>query len=351
MNEDGPVRAGPSPELLISRAGVLGKLVLNRPAALNALSLDMCRAMDAQLHEWLREDGVEAVVIRQAGARAFSAGGDVRQLYGQSVAERQRFWRAEYRLDALIRRYRKPYIAFVDGIVMGGGFGVSGHGSHRVLTENALFAMPETAIGMVPDVGSSYVLARMPGALGLYLGLTGARLKTADALYAGFGTHLVAREHLDALEAGLSAGGLVDDMLARFAARSAPAPLADRRAEIDRHFGADTIEAVVAGLERSASAFARETLEALKMKSPLSLKLAFRLLRESRDRTFEDCLGAEWRIVSRLHEGSDFDEGVRALIIDKDGAPRWRHSTLDQVSDEAVEHFFAPRPGDGLDLG
>ncbi len=347
----GPIMVMEEADILVSRVGCLGKIVLNRPKALNALSLEMCHAMAAQLHVWAADGGVKVVLVRQAGERAFCAGGDVRRLVEEGPRYQLDFWRTEYRLNALVRHYRKPYVAVVDGIVMGGGVGVSVHGSHRVVSEHVVFAMPETAIGMFPDVGSSYVLARMPGEVGLYLGLTGARLKAADALHCGYATHHVARARLDALEAELAEGaGSVDGVLARFAVDPGPPPLAGPRADIDRHFAGQSVEAIVAGLAADGSPFARDTLAALAGKSPLSLKLTHRLLREARSSSFDDCLRREWRVVSRLSEASDFAEGVRALIVDKDNRPRWNPATLGEVSDDLVARYFAPRPGDELDL-
>jgi enoyl-CoA hydratase len=339
------------PEILIAREGRVGRFVLNRPKALNALTLSMVHAMDEALRAWAADDGVEAVVIRQAGERAFCAGGDVRRLAGEGVALQHRFWRDEYRLNALLRRYPKPCLALVDGIVMGGGVGVSIHGSHRILSENVVFAMPETAIGMIPDVGVSYELARMPGALGLYLGLTGARLGLADALHVGFGTHAMRRADLDAAEEAIAADGAaaIPAVIARYALDPGSSALAGRRAEIDRHFDRPSVEAVFESLAADPGAFAGETLKGLRTKSPTSLKLAFRLIREARDKSFEDCLRAEWAVVSHLHEATDFAEGVRALLIDKDNNPRWNPPDLAGVSEAALARSFSP-PDVPLDL-
>jgi enoyl-CoA hydratase len=338
--------------VLISREGRIGKVTLNRLKALNALTLDMCHSVEDALRAWAGDDRVEAVIIRQTGDRAFCAGGDVRQLFDGGVGLQHRFWRDEYRLNALIRRYPKPYVAFVDGIVMGGGVGVSLHGSHRIVTEKVIFAMPETAIGMIPDVGASHDLARMPGEIGLYLGMTGAKLGTADSICAGFGTHAVSRAALDDVERAIAKGGAaaIDATLAANAFEPGQPSILARRAEIDRHFGYDSAEAVFAGLAADPSDFARETLKTLETKSPTSLKLAFRLIREARSKSFEDCLRTEWSVVCRLHEASDFAEGVRALIIDKDNTPRWNPPRLAEVSDEAIARSFAPPPGAPLDL-
>jgi enoyl-CoA hydratase len=295
---------------------------------------------------------VEAVIVRQAGDRAFCAGGDVRALIEAGVELQHRFWRDEYRMNALIRRYRKPYVAFIDGIVMGGGVGVSIHGSHRVVSEHVVFAMPECAIGMIPDVGASHDLARMPGAIGLYLGLTGARLKAADCLHVGFATHAVPRAMLDAVEAEIAFGGAasIDVVLARHAFDPGPAPIAGLRSEIDRHFDQPSVEAIFRSLAADPGEFARETLKTLGTKSPTSLKLSFRLIREARSKSVEDCLRAEWGLVSRLHEAGDFAEGVRALLIDKDNNPRWNPPGLAETSDAVIARSFTPPPGAPLDL-
>src|SRR5438105_4141701 len=274
-------------DILVSRMGRIGKLVLNRPKALNALTLAMCHAIEKALRAWTEDDRVEAVIIRQTGERAFCAGGDVRRLFAGGVDVQHRFWRDEYRLNALIRRYPKPYIAFVDGIVMGGGVGISLHGSHRIVTEKAVFAMPETAIGMIPDVGASHDLARMPGEIGLYLGMTGARLGTADSIYAGFGSHAVPRAGLDELERAIAEGGaaVIDATLIDNTFDAGRPSILACRTEIDRHFGHASPEQIFASLAADARDFARETLRTLQTKSPTSLKLAFRLIREARSRS------------------------------------------------------------------
>jgi enoyl-CoA hydratase/carnithine racemase len=339
-------------DVVLTREGRLGKILLNRPKALNALTHEMSLAIEASLREWAGEGDVAAVIIRQAGDRAFCAGGDVRQFSEKGVGFMRQFWRDEYRLNALIRRYPKPYIAFVDGIVMGGGVGVSVHGSHRLVTEHVGFAMPETAIGLVPDVGASYVLPRMPGEIGLYLGLTGTRLGAADAMEVGFGTHHLLRADLDSVEEELAGtANAVDRVLDRHRREPGPAPILAQRAEIDRHFGQATLAGVMASLAADPGDFARATMATLATRSPTALALAFRAVREGRRKSFEDCLRMEWNIVSRMDERSDFAEGIRALITEKDGKPRWSPPRLEQVQDEVVARYFEPPEGAPLDLG
>jgi enoyl-CoA hydratase len=343
------------PEILFSRTGGVGRILLNRPKALNALTLEMTHALEKQLRDWAVDDKVRAVAIRAAGERAFCAGGDIRKLHEVSKTGGDypyRFWADEYRLDALIKHYRKPYVALIDGIAMGGGVGISVHGSHRIVSEHAVFAMPETGIGLFPDVGGSYFLPRCPGRIGLYLGLTGARLKAADLLYAGIATHHVPRARLAALENALAAdAGSVDGVLAAFAKNPGPAPLADQRQEIDRLFAGESLAAVVSAVTADSGAFARATAEVLASKSPTALQLAFRQLREGARLDFDDCLRMEWRMVSRVpKELPDFYEGVRAAVIDKDNRPRWSPARLEDVDSASLDRFFAPSPRGELEL-
>jgi enoyl-CoA hydratase len=339
-------------DVVLSRKGRLGKILLNRPKALNTLTHGMSVAIEAALRHWAREGAVEAVIIRQTGDKAFCAGGDVRQFPEKGVRFMHRFWRDEYRLNALIRRYPKPYIAFIDGIVMGGGVGISVHGSHRIVSEHVAFAMPETAIGLVPDVGASYLLSRMPGGIGLYLGLTGTRLGAADAMAVGVGTHHLLRADLDPLEEALAAGpGPVDRIIDQHHREAGAAPILAQREEIDRHFEYPTLPQLLESLAAGNTDFAKATLATLSVRSPTALALAFRAWREGGQKSFEDCLRMEWNIVSRMDERSDFAEGIRALIIDKDNRPRWNPARLDQVRDADIARYFEPAEGAPLDLG
>ena len=329
-------------EILFDERDGIGRVILNRPRALNALTHDMVRALDARLAAWARDDAIAKVVIEGAGRRAFCAGGDIRDLY--AVMTRgdapfiDAFYRDEYSLNHRIHTYPKPYVALIDGVVMGGGVGVSIHGRHRVVTENALFAMPETGIGFFPDVGGAWFLPRMPGEIGMYLGLTGTRLGPADALYCGVATHYVPREHL---------AEAVDD-LDGLAADPGPAPIAKNRAAIDRCFAGDSVEAIIEALEAEKSSWAGETLAALAAKSPTSLKVTFRQLRRGAGLDFAEAMTLEFRLSQRFCASPDFREGVRAAVIDKDRDPKWRPATLAEVGESDIDAYFAPLAGGDL---
>jgi enoyl-CoA hydratase len=332
-------------EVLFERRGAIGLITLNRPKALNALTHNMCLLMSAQLKTWATDDAVRTIVIQGAGERAFCAGGDIRALYESGRAGTPYaldFYRDEYQLDALVKHYPKPYVALIRGIDMGGGVGVSMNGSHRVADETMLFAMPETGIGLFPDVGGSYFLPRCPGELGMYLAMTGARLKTADAVLAGLATHFVPAAQREALLARLVAGAAPDDALKALSADPGPAPLAEHRGKIDTVFAAGSVEAILERLERDTSDWARETAATMRTKSPTSLKVAYRQIREGARLSFDDCMRMEFRMVNRVVAGHDFYEGVRATIIDKDGAPKWKPSSLAAVSNDDVAAYFAP---------
>ncbi len=365
MNDHGSERGEQAPtmsgnDILFARQGGIALITLNRPKALNALTLDMIKALDERLTAWERDEEVRAVVIEGAGERAFCAGGDVRALYeagtgGDPAVAREFYWH-EYRQNRHIFRYAKPYVALIDGIVMGGGVGVSVHGSHRVATEHTLFAMPETGIGMFPDVGGGYFLPRLPGEIGMYLALTGARLKAADCLYAEVATHYVPARRLAEVKAALAEADLsggrpaVDRVLAEFHEDPGPAPLAEHREAIDRCFSGDSVEAILAALAAEGSAWAEDVRRTILQKSPFATKLAFRELREGAALSFEDDMRMEYRLCRNTMAGHDFYEGVRAVIIDKDNAPEWRPDSLDKVSEEEVARYFAPLSEDELDF-
>jgi enoyl-CoA hydratase len=344
-------------EILFENRGAVGLVVLNRPKALNALTRDMCLALADKLRAWERDASIKLVVVRGAGDRAFCAGGDIRRLYDSGLAKdgyAEGFYADEYRTNAQIKHYPKPYVALIDGIVMGGGVGVSVHGSHRVVTEKTLYAMPETGIGLFPDVGGTYFLPRSPGETGMYLGLTGARLKAADTVHVGVGMHYVPSASLDGLVDALAAltdASGVDAVLARFAQDPGPAPIATRRDEIDRHFSKDSVEAVVASLEADGSDWAAEQAKTIRTKSPISLKVTFRQIREGAKLGFDDCMKLEFRLTRRFIAGHDFYEGVRAVIVDKDNAPKWRPDRLEDIGEAAVDAYFAPLAEGDLALG
>jgi enoyl-CoA hydratase len=343
-------------EVLFERLGRAGVITLNRPKALNALTLNMVDAMDAQLRSWRNDPTVEMVIVKGAGDRAFCAGGDIRALYDSGKAGTPYvidFYAREYRLNTLIKRYPKPYIALVNGIVMGGGVGVSVHGSVRVCGEGTMFAMPETGIGLFPDVGGTFFLPRCPGEIGMYLALTGARLDVTDASYTGIATHVVPQAQHEALLADLCNGqDALERVLARHAVRSQNKPkLEGLQQAINLHFAAASVEEIMASLETGKSLFEEQTVKSLKGKSPTSLKVAFRQVREGAKLGFEDCMRLEFRLTNRFMRGHDFYEGVRAVIIDKDNAPKWDPPSIDLVRARDVDRYFSPLEGGDLDLG
>ncbi len=344
-----------SDEVLFDRDGVTGSITLNRPGAMNALTHDMALRIRSQLIDWSGDNAIRHLVIKAAGEKAFCAGGDVRKLYEQGMAQDKgflAFYHDEYQLNTMIKRYGKPYIAFVDGIVMGGGVGVSFHGSHRVMTENATFAMPETGIGLFPDVGGTYFLPRCPGEIGMYLGLTGARLKAGDALYAGLATHHVPRTKLGSLLERLK-NAAADDAIAEFSETLEPGNLAQIRNWIDEAFSGSSVEDIVTrleGLDGDAGEWGRKMASLIATKSPTSLKITFRQIREGGNLSFEDCMRVEYRMANRIFRAPDFFEGTRAIIIDKDNAPKWSPGDLAGVSEELVDEFFADLGEDELEL-
>lgn len=342
------------PEILFERRGAAGLVTLNRPKALNAVTHGMVRALRAQLDVWANDPAVTRVVVTASGERAFSAGGDIRALtdLGRAGkhAEMLSFWRDEYPLNAYIKNYRKPYVALIDGIVIGGGVGVSVHGSHRVAGDKFQFAMPEVGIGFFPDVGATWFLPRMPGELGAYCGLTGERFDAADAVAAGIATHRIPSSRFADLLEGLAGTVSVDALLAAFAEPAGAGKISARRPDINRLFAGDSVDNILAVLDRDGSDWAQKAAAAIRSKSPLSLKIALAQVRRGKTWDFDTCMRAEFRIVSRIIEGHDFYEGVRAVIIDKDNTPHWRPAMLGEVSTGDVERHFAPRPGDELKL-
>jgi enoyl-CoA hydratase len=344
-------------EIRFERRGPLGLVTLDRPQALNALTMEMCRAFKARLDAWAQDPAVEAVVVRGAGERAFCAGGDIRAIWDSGHGDgvlAARFFRTEYGLNRRIFTFQKPYLALIDGVTMGGGVGVSVHGSHRIASEATLFAMPETGIGFFPDVGGSYFLPRLAGRMGLYLGLTGARLKAADCLYGGIATHYVGRarhDELIELLAGAPWSGdrraVVEDALASVAGDPGPAPLAEHRAAIDRCFAGASVEEIVEALQAEAGDWAERMLKALGRASPTSLKITFEQLRRGAAMDFDGAMIMEYRLSQACVARHDLLEGIRAVVVDKDNAPRWDPPSLDQVSEDLVEaHFALPEDGD-----
>jgi len=335
-------------ELIVERRGRAGRITLNRPRALNALTHSMILGLTDALLAWRDDAGVDLVVIDGAGGRAFCAGADIKALYQQGQGgERDRaeqFFRDEYRLNALIRSYGKPYVAMIDGVTMGGGVGISVHGSHRVATERTLLAMPETGIGLFPDVGMTYVLPRLPDHAGMWLGLTGARLDGAAACALGLATHYTSSDRLAELIVALEADGVT--ALKAWASKPAD-PLAQRRAEIADAFGRNGLKAIVAALDAgsaSGSEWAGEQAKILRAMSPTSLAIAYEALKRGGDAPFANCMRKELRMAARCLAGHDFYEGVRAQVVDKDRAPRWRPDSLEGVSKQDIDAYFAPLP-------
>lgn len=361
------------PPVLIRREGVAGRITLNRPEALHALNEEMCLVMDAALKDWADDDSVELVVVdHAAGTRGFCAGGDIRMLAESGAGDAsaaKAFFRAEYRLNARIWNYRKPYVAFMDGVVMGGGVGISVHGSHRVATERTVFAMPETGIGLFPDVGGGWFLPRLHAdhggdeddpmfaggrvgsSLGMWLALTGERLKGGDVAAAGVATNFVESMVLDVVKSAVCDGGL--EMLGAMDWDERGA--FQKHAEvIERCFSRSSVEAIFAALEEATShplsgEWAKAQLATLKTKSPQTLKVTHRQLTlGAQMKTFEDNMRMEFRIGSRVVSRHDFQEGVRAVIVDKDNKPGWSPDTLAGVTDEMLDGIFAPLGGDEL---
>ncbi|MCZ8258995.1 MAG: enoyl-CoA hydratase/isomerase family protein [Beijerinckiaceae bacterium] len=335
-------------DILIERRGALGLVTLNRPQALNALNDAMVDGLQAALLDFRDDPAIRQVAIRGAGGKAFCAGGDIRLMheYGQTGrhAVALDFWAREYRLNTFIKRYPKPYIALVDGIVMGGGVGVSLHGSHLFAGPNYLFAMPEVGIGFFPDVGATYALPRLPGAFGTYLALTGSRLRRGDAVALGLATHALRGGVEEEILAALAEGVPADAVAARFAEPAGETAVLDRAGEIDRLFGKADLATIMAGLEAAApdSPFAAELVAGMAKRSPTSMALAMEQIRRGASLDFEAAMVLEFRIVSRIVHGHDFYEGVRALIIDKDNRPHWRPDSLAGLDPAAIAAHFQP---------
>lgn len=343
-----------APDIICEKRGAAGLVILNRPQALNALNLTMVRGLASALDRWAVDPGIRNVVVMGAGEKAFCAGGDIRALHdlGRTGAHEEAlaFWREEYELNIRIKTYPKPYIALVDGIVMGGGVGVSLHGSHRVAGDKYVFAMPEVGIGFFPDVGATYALPRLHGRMGEYLALTGARIKAADAVALGLATAYVPSERMDALRDDLLKGEAPADAISRHNANAGLPPLRNEEALIEDAFGQDTIGGIFKTLERLAreSRFAADTLAIMRTKSPTSLAIAHEQMHIGPSLDFVAAMNMEFRIVSRIIGGHDFYEGVRAVIIDKDQKPVWSPAHIEAVKPQDIAAYFAPLPGGEL---
>jgi len=322
------------------KRGALGLLTLDRPQALNALTHGMIKAIAAQLHAWAGDDAIKAVAIRGEG-RGFCAGGDIRAVQQAAIAGSDAgadLLRDEYHMNALIGAYPKPYIALIHGVCMGGGAGLSVHGRYRLADASLDFAMPETVIGFIPDVGASYFLSRLPDEMGMYLGLTGGRIGLGDALADGLMTHAVHRDDFDSLIERLAEGEAPEKTITSVARKVAPGPLQIHRRHIATIFAGHSVEAILERLDRDGSDFARETAQVIRTRSPTSLKLVFRQLREARALDLKQCLAMEFRLAVRVLKAHDFREGVRAALIDKDRSPKWQPASLAAVGD--LDNFF-----------
>jgi enoyl-CoA hydratase/carnithine racemase len=336
---------GGGDEIRFERIGRAGVVTLTRPKALNALSHGMVEALAKALAAWEEDPAVALVVVKGEG-RAFCAGGDIMQVYQARAAGRPPpagFFADEYRLNAHIQRFKKPYVALIDGIVMGGGVGISFHGSHRVVTENAQFAMPEVGIGFFPDVGGSHLLPPL-GAFGMYLALTGNRIGPGDVLGCGMATHGIKAADQAALMDRLVLDGETDAALRAFSSAMARETDASTLAAIDRHFSRPSLEAVLVGLEAAAGTeeFAGRTLATLRSRSPTSMAVAFRQIAAGRGLSMAECMNMEFRILNRMLAGHDFYEGIRAAIVDKDRQPKWRPSALSMIETADIDAYFAP---------
>jgi enoyl-CoA hydratase len=338
------------PELIARKIGHVGRITLNRPKALNALTHKMCLAMIEAMTAWKLDDDVKVIVVDGAGEKGFCAGGDILQLHDSGKNKDGAawlFWRDEYQLNTMIHHYPKPYVALIDGITMGGGVGVSVHGSHRVVGDRTMLAMPETGIGFHPDVGGAYVLSRLPGQIGAWMGLTGARLNAADTIACGLATHYCPSDRyedlLTALEsADLSDAEVLETVLEEFSGDVGDSSLAHTQGLIDAAFEGDSVEDMVERITQAGDAWSDKQAKILGLKSPTALKLTLMALRRAKGMSFEDVIRQDLRASTRCLEGVDFYEGVRAVIIDKDNAPRWQPGNISDVSDSDIDAAFAP---------
>ncbi|EKS39516.1 enoyl-CoA hydratase/isomerase family protein [Afipia broomeae] len=342
----------PEKDVIICREGAAGIIRLNRPKTINALTLEMTREIVTALDAFETDPGVSLVLLEGAGERGLCAGGDIRGLYESAKAGGDLgpvFWREEYILNARIPDFPKPYVAYMDGLVMGGGVGLSAHSAHRIVTEKTKMAMPEVGLGFFPDVGGTWLLSRAPGEIGTYFALTGQTMSGADAVYAGAADVLIATKDWPALRDALTNAPLqardndVRGILARFGIQDGQAPVAKHRDLIDRAFAHDTVEEIVTALKGDGSDFALAALKALSEKSPTALKVTLELLRRARNsKSLKECLIREYNSALAVFTSAEFVEGVRAAIIDKDRNPKWSPSRIEDVTPEIVGKYFAP---------
>ncbi len=333
-------------------SGIVGHILLNRPKALNALSKTMCMALGKQLQQWENNSNIKAIMIEGAGDRAFCAGGDVRQLFASEkqhvLQHAMSFFKQEYATNAILHHLTKPYIAFLDGITMGGGAGVSVHGKFRVATEKLRFAMPETAIGFFPDIGAGYFLTRCPNKIGWYLGLTGNTIKAADALAMGLVTHYVLSEKLQTLkqsiiESSFDANHIeqIDELLRQFTTQSEDAEIWQHANMIEHCFSKTTVEAIIQALKDSKTDFGQQTVDVLLRRSPISLKITLAHLNRCANKSFDEIIQSDYQLAEQFMQGHDFCEGVRAALIDKDQNPKWQPDALSKVTDDDINAYLS----------
>ena len=341
----GPMSLSPAPEVIARVESYVGRITLNRPQALHALTEPMCRAITDALLAWRDDPAVDLVLIDHAGERGFCAGGDIRMMAEAGANNPDAgaaFFLAEYRMNALLQSYPKPVCAVMDGVTMGGGVGLSAYAAYRIATERTVWAMPETGIGLFPDVGTGWLLPRLPGEFGTWLALTGARLKAADCLFLKLCTHHVPSARIEAMKAALLTNPLeARRILMRFHDDPGPASLAGKQSALDAVFRHDSMEAIMAALQ-AGSSWAQEQAAILAAKSPTSMKVALRELRQARDMpSFADEIAIEYRLACRMICAPDFQEGVRAVVIDKDNTPRWSPARLEDVTEPMLDALFA----------
>jgi enoyl-CoA hydratase len=350
--------AGGEPDLIARREGAAGVIRLNRPKAINAVTLEMFRDIDRALDAFEVDPQVAVILLEGAGERGLCAGGDIRALWESSKVKGDLgkiLWREEYILNARIRKFPKPYVAFMDGIVMGGGVGLSAHASHRVVTEKTRLAMPEVGLGFFPDVGGTWLLSHAPGEIGTYFGLTGQTMNGPDAVHAGFADAVVPaarlaelREALTRVRAGATAAEITA-LIGGFATGEKAGPVAAHQAMIDQWFAHDRMQDIVAALARDGSELAQATLKTLGEKSPRGMVVALKLLRLARNaRSLEECLVREYRAALEVFASDDFREGVRAAVIDKDRQPKWSPPRIEDVTPEMIAPYFAEIGADEL---
>lgn len=345
-----------SEDVLFEERGPLGLITLNRPKALNALNAGMCQAIRGKLQDWADNDAIQAVVVTGSGKKAFCAGGDVISLYKSGMAYRggdkdstewrDFFWH-EYRMNRAIFHFEKPYISILDGITMGGGVGVSVHGSHCVATERTVLAMPETGLGLYPDVGGSYFMPRLPGKTGLYLALTGERMKASDTQELGITQAYIPSERVEMLIALLGRAGklthdAVDKILATLTEKTQVSKIGPNRDLIDEFFAKDGVEDIIAALYEDGGQWTNSQAETLDAKSPTSLLVTYEQMQRGADMDFDDVMKMEYRISNHILQGHDFYEGVRAILIDKNNNPQWDPDLIDQIPEKDIKAHFGP---------